>query len=269
MLCRSFLAAVAVLLGLSSGVYAQDDELQPTTEFGITIVADQIYDAIQETQDFWSPVRQQIVTAPYIGGDDATRQQAAAFFKRVNDQLHDRMFGGDEDQALDLIDYLSTRLRVFQLYRQLRTIVADDGAFVTLKQSWDKGLREANSLDAAARPAAIDALVEQLGREMQSVSLSASQVEQAIPQWRTVGQATRRLNVTGAGAMMLGFERDAKAADSRVAELIRAVADTADWALITKPEKKLLKGSDFARAWQELEKIEGPKTAHRPAAAGK
>ena len=258
-------ALVVVLLGaLTVPAWAQDDELKPTTEFGITIEPDQIYDAIQETQDFWSPVRHQIVNAPYIGSDLATRQQTADFFKKVNDQLHDRMFGGDEAQALDLIDYLSTRLRVFNCYRELRAIVKDDVAFVELKTSWDKGLREANTLSVAARATAVEALVKQLEAEMSSAALVESQIAKAVPVWKTVGAASARLNATGAGQMMLGFERDAKAKDVRVGELIRAVADTADWALISKAEQKLLKGSDFALAWQALEKVEGPKTASKP-----
>lgn len=261
-------AFVAVLLAACvAPAGAQDDELQPTTEFGITIVPDQIYDAIQETQDFWSPVRHQIVNAAYIGTDAATRKQTADFFKHVNDQLHDRMFGGDEAQALDLIDYLSTRLRVFHCYRELRTVVGDDLTFVELKQTWDKGLREANTLTADGRPAAVAALVQQVTAEMQRASLTAPQIEKAAPLWRTVGAASARLNATSAGQMMLGFERDAKTKETRVAELIRSVADTADWALITKSEKSLLKGSDFSRAWQELEKIDSPKTALKPAAA--
>lgn len=260
---------LVALLAVAARSYAEEDELQPTTEFGITIVADQIYDAIQETQDFWAPVRHQIVNAAYIGADDATRKQTAAFFKRVNDQLHDRMFGGDEEQALDLIDYLSTRLRVFHCYRRLRATVADDTVFVALKHSWDRGLRDANTLDAAARAAAIEQLVAQLDAQMRAASLATEKVEQAVALWQTVGSATGRLNATEAGAMMLGFERDAKASEERVAELIRTVADTADWALIAKDEKTLLKGSDFARAWQDLEKAAAPRTALSPAAAGK
>ena len=261
------IALVALILtALTVPAWSQDDELKPTTEFGITIQPDQIYDAIQETQDFWSPVRHQIVNAPYIGGDATTRQQTAEFFKHVNNQLHDRMFGGDEAQALDLIDYLSTRLRVFSCYRDLRAIVADDVTFVDLKASWDKGLREANTLGPDARATAIAALVKQLETEMRSAQLEPAQIEKALPVWKTVGDASARLNATGAGQMMLGFERDAKSKDVRVGELIRSVANTADWALISKSEQKLLKGSDFARAWQELEKIESPKTASKPVA---
>ncbi len=258
------IALVVVLLSaLTVSARAQDDELKPTTEFGITIQPDQIYDAIQETQDFWAPVRHQIVNAPFIGSDAATRQQTAEFYKHVNNQLHDRMFGGDEAQALDLIDYLSTRLRVFSCYRELRSIVADDGAFIELKLTWDKGLREANTHTGAARTAAVDALVKQLETEMRAASLEPAKIDKALPVWKTVGAASSRLNATGAGQMMLGFERDAKSKDMRVAELIRSVADTADWALITKSEQKLLKGSDFAQAWQQLEKIESPKTARK------
>ena len=101
---------------------------------------------------------------------------------------------------------------------------------------------------------------------MRSAQLEPAQIEKALPVWKTVGDASARLNATGAGQMMLGFERDAKSKDVRVGELIRSVANTADWALISKSEQKLLKGSDFARAWQELEKIESPKTASKPVA---
>ena len=148
----------------------------------------------------------------------------------------------------------------------LRAIVADDVTFVDLKASWDKGLREANTLGPDARATAIAALVKQLETEMRSAQLEPAQIEKALPVWKTVGDASARLNATGAGQMMLGFERDAKSKDVRVGELIRSVANTADWALISKSEQKLLKGSDFARAWQELEKIESPKTASKPVA---
>ena len=99
-MCRHVCLLLAAMLVIASRSYADEDELQPTTEFGITIVADQIYDAIQETQDFWSPVRHQIVNAPYIGADDATRKPLLASRQPVLGEGRSRVWlveAGDDD----------------------------------------------------------------------------------------------------------------------------------------------------------------------------
>lgn len=258
------LSLVIVLVALANSPSRAQD-LEPTTEFGLTITPNHLYDAIQETQDFWPPVRAHLSGDSFVVADLETRQQAADFIGKVNDHLHDRLFGDDEATAIDLMDYLAARLRVFELYRQLRAAVSNDSAMTELKTRWERRLREINELPEAERAAQHDELIAYIGTEMESLGLPAERRTAALKVWQVQVQAIARMNTTGAGRQMLVFEQQVKHSEPALADLIRLVVATADWAQITKTKTTSLLREDFIEAWHELAQYEAARTANNPA----
>jgi hypothetical protein len=263
MIRRSWMTiCVAAIWGSACAAHAQED-LAATTELGITITPDQMYDAIQETQDFWPPVRHYIASDQFPLGTEATRRQASDFFKGVNDGLHDRLFGEDEAAALDLFDYLAARLRYFELYRQLRAALDDDHRLVALKADWEGQLREIGDLDPQARNTRIHESVDQMVAQVRSQPVELAQVAAVGEAWHNIAAAYIRMNETAAGQMMIGFENDAKAYPEELGLVIRAVVQAQDWAQVVKPAGKLLRRADFEAAWTELERLGAVRTAAR------
>ena len=254
-----------ILLAVCTSNSLRAQDLEPTTEFGLTITPNHLYDAIQETQDFWPPVRAHLAGDQFTVADQETRRKAAQFIAKVNDHLHDRLFGDDEAMAMDLMDYLGARLRVFELYRQLRATVEDDAALVELKTRWERRLRELNELPEAGRAAQHDDLVAYIATEMETLGVELPRQTPALEIWKTQAQAIARMNTTGAGRQMLVFEQQVRNSDRELADLIRLVVSTADWAQITKTKTTSLLRDDFVQAWQQLSQFEAEHTAKHPA----
>lgn len=268
MITNRLLAVSLTLLVVCAAPLRAEEELQPTTEWGITITPEQLYDAIQETSDFWPPVRAHLTSEGFSGGDEASRRYAADFIARVNSHFHDRLFGDDEQAALDLFDYLAARLRQFELYRQLRGQINDDALLVDLKAEWERDLRDAHGVPEAARAQRLVELVAEQKRDMTAAGLAPEVIDEAGGTWDRVAQATLRMHSTAAGQAMIRFEKEAKQARLDDAQLIRSVVAAHDWAQITKPAGAMLQRADFQRAWLELDQLENRRTAQRATGAG-
>lgn len=253
---RAFRLAVILALFVPAAARSEEGELQPTTEFGITITPDNLYDAIQETQDFWPPVRAYVAGPHFTVADPSVRREASAFIARVNDHLHDRLFGEDEATALDLMDYLAARLRVYELYRQLRSVLADDALLVTLKNQWEADIRELNVLAEDERIARYDEVIASMRDAMTARGIDGAKLQQATDGWKIMALAIHRMNTTGAGRQMLFFEQQVKSSDRAQAELIRSVVATSDWAQITKSKTTSLNRDDFIAAWEQRTEYE-------------
>lgn len=256
---------VAILAFGSAGPLAADEEiLATTTEFGITITPTQIYDAIQQSQDFWTPVRHHIASERFAEGEPAVRRQAADFIAKVNNRLADRLFSDDEAAAVDLIDYITTRLRLIAVYRQLRSTIGNDELVLSVKCHWDQELRDLCAL-APDRQAAriLDSNVE-MNRLFAQAGLSEDKVARCVELWQTAAQVTLRLNQTAAGQMMVEFQREVEALDPPLATLIYDVVVTADWAEITRPDGTMLNRAHFERAWVEVKKQRSQRIARLP-----
>lgn len=244
---------------------AQDDEiLETTTALGITIKPEQVWDTVDENQSFWPPVRY-FVANRLTTIDTDTRTDAVAFIKVVHEDLNDRLLGDDEAVGMDLVDYIRARLRVFEFYRQLRTVIDDDAALVELKGIWEHKLRGIHSFEVAERQSQIDGVVVGMRAEMETAGLNAETCDGAMNVWSKLGKATVLMNDTNAGRMMLTNEQKAVELERPVAELIRNVVFAAEWAQIVKSEDKLLKKADFTKAWDAVERLKQSRTARKPA----
>jgi len=258
-------AMVLALLGAVAQPASAQDDLQPTTELGVTVTPDHIYDAIQETTDFWPPVR------AYVGGErfqvatPASREATAAFLKQAHSFLHDQLFEKDEATAMDLIDYLSWRIRKFVFLRQVREVLDDDSLLTVLKDDWEQLVRDANELSTERQAAAHAAIPKEMSRRMLVAGIARPQAEKVVELWRHIAVCGEHMDATETGQGMLKFEQQAKSFDRTTATLIRDVVSASEWALIVKPKGTLAQHGDFRPAWDSLQKLRAAHTAATPA----
>ncbi|HEX3658324.1 MAG TPA: hypothetical protein VHV55_21220 [Pirellulales bacterium] len=262
---RNFVAALVLSVCMLATSQAQ--ELTTTTEFGITITPDNITDAIQETQDFWTPVLRYIASDDFAVADANMRKQVVGFFNRLHEALFKQLFEGDDANARDLLDYLCLRMRKMELYRQLRSTLKNDKALVAMMDRWERSYREIHLLAADQRPDRVKAMLALVPEQMQSLGISAEVSEKALKIWALQSECMTRMYKTDAGAIIGKFEKEARQMDRPVGELLRKIASSADWAMITKPEGKSASRPEFEKAWKALAELREQQLAATPAAS--
>lgn len=255
-----------LLLLFSTAATSAAQELTTTTEFGITITPDQITDAIQETQEFWTPVLRYIGSDEFSVADAKMRKQVTGFFDRLHEALYKQLFEGDEANARDLLDYLCLRMRKFELYRQLRSTLANDKAMVALMDRWERAHREIHLLPANEREARVEGLLKLIPQEMQSLGLSAETSEKALKLWKLQAQCMSRMYKTQAGGIIGKFEKEARQMDRPMGELLREIASASDWAMITKAPGTTAGRAEFQKAWKHLAELREQRLASVPTA---
>ncbi len=255
------LAPVFALLGTLAHPAAAQDDLQPTTELGVTVTPDHIFDAIQETTDYWPPVRAYVAGDKFQVSTPASRKATAAFLKQAHSFLHDQLFEKDDATAMDLIDYLAWRIRKFVFLRQVREMLDDDSLLIVLKDDWEQLQRDANELPIERRAAAHAAIPAEMSRRLLVAGVGGPQVEKIVDLWRQIAICVEHMDATEAGQGMLAFEQQAKNLDRSTATLIRDVVSAAEWTLIIKPSGTLAAHTDFRPAWDSLSKIRAAHTA--------
>jgi hypothetical protein len=231
---------------------ADDDALRTTTEFGITVTPEDLTDAIEETQQFWEPIRLLVGSKDFEAGDLETRKQAMDLFTQVQEGIYKQLFEGDEAAAQDLVDYLGLRIRKFIIYRDLRKAMSEDLALAQLVERWERAHRDINALPKEEWSKRRQAVLELIGEEMKSLGLSEAQRVATQPIWETLNQCIVRMNDTQTGGMMIGFEHKARQMDRPVGELLRNVINAGDWAMIKKTGKEPLGVEDFKSSWAQL-----------------
>lgn len=244
----SRVSAFIVLLGCGTGVAQaapSSDPIQRSTEFGITIEPSQIFDAFEESIDFWPSVRKYVVSEGFDVAERENRVTAAAFVKRVQDELHGRLFGADEAAAKDVVEYVTWGLRRAQCYRELRAELPPE-SLVRLRGQFEGLSKEAR---LSGKPLDVDYAVTQLDSAMQTLNLPVEQQARTLEMWRRLSECSSKLNATEAA--MVIHRADHEAGTGASGDLIRKIAAAADWALILKTGKKTTR-QDFIAAWHEL-----------------
>jgi hypothetical protein len=243
---------LAACLTLANFGLARAQELQTTTEFEVTLTPTMITDGLQETQEFWVPVLRYIRSDEFTAGDATGRKAATAFFERLHEALYKQLFEADEETARDLLDYFCLRLRKYIIYRHAREEVKNDLAMVALMDEWEKDFRDVNALPKAEREAKVEAILKTLPGQMAALGVSAAESEKAMKWWKLEGKCMLRMSNTKAGALIATFERDARQMDRSIGMLLREIASSADWALITKTGDKSISRPEFEKAWKNL-----------------
>jgi len=250
----SFVLALGSICCLTSGLQAQD--LPTTHDHGITISPDHLTGAIQDSQDFWGPVRKYLVSAECSIHDQAKREEAVVFLKRIHDGLHERLFNGTETEAADLVDYLSQRLRMFEVYRKLRTTVADDAILVGLIRDWEAELRSIHKLPLDQQPAKVQLLVAEMTTKMQAAKLDDAKVVEAAKLWTIQAAVVEKMTSTSAGKMMVHFETtEGDKLTVEVGALLLTISSAADWVLITRDATASIGRDSFVKAYAEMQHL--------------
>lgn len=247
----------AMLLGTAA---AQD--LPTTHDNGITITPDILAESIQESQDFWGPVRKYLASEDCTVGDPQHRAEAVAFLKGVHDELHHRLFQQTEVEAMDLIKFLGHRIRMFEVYRRLRADIADDVALFGLIEHWEKSLRDdVHSLPAAEHPSKIEQLVVSMDEIGRKHGLTDSKIAAAAKHWKMQGQVVQQIASTGAGQFMIETSQKGKKLDLRVGEILLHISTAADWVLIVREPAQPIGRLDFLKSYASLAEIRSKLTA--------
>jgi len=254
----SSVTALALLV-IGSSVHAQD--LPTTHDHGITITPDHLTGAIQETSDFWGPVRKHLLSTECSLGDVETRTAALTYLKQVHDGLHDRLFQQTEVEAMDLIHFLGHRLRSFEVYRRLRATLADDALMLTLMETYQKDLRAVNQLPVSERAAKLQAMHAKLVTAMQSNGIAGEKLAAASQLWDVQTQISRQIAETGAGKMTIEFEGRATQLDTHVGGMLLHITTAADWVLVIRTEGEEIGRNHFLKASSDLEVLHSKQTA--------
>jgi hypothetical protein len=250
----SFVLALGSICCLASGAQAQD--LPTTHDHGITVSPDHLTSAIQDSQDFWGPVRKYLVSAECSIDESARRAEAVAFLKRIHDGLHERLFNGTEAEAVDLINYLTHRVRMFEVYRKLRATTADDALLVGLIRDWEAEYRSIHKLPLDQQSVKAEALVAETIRKMQAAQLDETKVAEAGKLWKIQAAVVEQMCATEAGKMMVHFETTEGDKLSReVGSLLLTISSAADWVLITREVPSTIGRESFVKAFAELQHL--------------
>jgi len=246
---------VGVGFVLSMIVAAPGQDLPTTTDHGITITADDLTTAIQQTQDFWGPVRKHLHSEECTIADMAKRKEAAAFLKQVHDNLHTRLFEMGDEVAMDLIDYVGKRLRMYEVYRKIRATIGDDTVTYTLVDSWGYEFRKLHLLAKEEQPAKIAELLGRMNEDMKAAGLDDAKIAAAAKLWIIQADVIQKMAATGAGQMMLDYERQGWALEKTAGDLLADISLAADWAQIANASTAEIGREDFVKAWASLKEF--------------
>jgi hypothetical protein len=255
------LALVGVVSGFLFCSAAAAQDLPTTHDHGITITPDHLADAIQETQDYWTPVRKHLLGAECTLGEVDPRTRAVAFLKSVHDGLHERLFNKTEAEAMDLITFLGHRLRMFEVYRRIRTTVGDDALTLSLVQTFQRELRSIQQLPPADRTAKLQALVDGLTVEMERHGVTGEKLVAARQLWDLQAKVVEQIAATDAGKMMIAFETEASKLDLQVGELLLCISTASDWVLIIREQGRPIGCDEFLKAVGEVQSVQAKQTA--------
>jgi hypothetical protein len=260
----SFVVALGSICCLASGLKAQD--LPTTHDHGITISPDHLTGAIQDSQDFWGPVRKYLVSTDCSIDEAGRRAEAVLFLKRIHDGLHERLFNGSETEAADLVDYLGHRLRMFEVYRKLRATVADDAIVVGLIRDWETEFRSIHKLPIAEQHAKAELLVAEMTKKMQAAKLDDAKVAEASKLWAIQAAVVEKMTATSAGKMMVHYETtEGDKLTLEVGALLLTISSAADWVMITREPESSIGRESFVKAYAELQHLRGKyETALKP-----
>lgn len=255
------LAYVGVVSGLLFCGAAGAQDLPTTHDHGITITPDHLADAIQETQDYWTPVRKHLLGGECKLGEAGPRTEAVAYLKSVHDGLHERLFEKTEQDAMDLITFLGHRLRMFEVYRRIRTTLADDALTLSLMQAFQHELRDIQRLPAAERDAKLQDLVGRVAAEMERHGVTGEKLVATRDLWTLQTKVIEQIAATDAGKMMITFEAEATKLNPQVGELLLYISTASDWVLVVREQGRPIGCEDFLKAVGEVQSMHAKQTA--------
>lgn len=237
----------ALSLGLLGGsARALDQEpIQPSTELGVTVTPDDIFNSLEETLSFWPAVRRHITSGELKGTETAHCLEADACIGVVQDQLHDRLMGADQQEAMDVIHYLTWNIRRTHFFRELRQTVGDKHAvrlraavYAPIWEAEDTATPDRAVLTSAAEPA------------LKELGLAIDKEARARELLESIATCLVAMEATEAGRLIRSAEF--ALTGQPCAETARRIVSAADWASVIKETDTPTRREHFIAAWEEL-----------------
>lgn len=246
--CRALLLSV-VLFGLA--LPAQATEIATTTEYGITITADDLINALLESQALWPGIKKHLLSDKCTAAAPEIRKQGVDFLNKVDDQITKKVLGAADADVQDALDFLSMRLRKFALYKELRTLLNDDIQLARLKDRWEDNRYKLNGSPEANWPAESERMLGEIKADMQALGFDQAKLDAALAIFVRMDLVNNRMCTTNLGRMVLSYENEMRGADPKLKHLMRHVVRAADWAMITRAKATTpVRASDFVKAWE-------------------
>lgn len=242
----ALLGALAVQCGGAQAAGPHSDPIQRSTELGITVEPSHIFDAFEESVDFWPNVRRYVTSDQFTVAEPEHRAAAAAFVKRVQDDLHGRLFGNDETAARDVVEYVTWGLRRAKIYREIRDLIDQPRELIRLRNEFEEASLAARR---GNQELDVDKLVQCMDVSMRTANLQAEKHATLVERWRSLAVCTKKINATQTA--MVIQRADDEAGTIPCGKLVRQIAGAADWAMILKAGKRTTR-QDFVNAWHEL-----------------
>lgn len=249
----SILLATGILFSTSPTIALADQAEPPadcfktTTELGVTITPDDLFDALDESCAFWPAVRKHLKGNDFKVADADVRATAERNIAVMQDRLHRRLMEGDDAAGSDVLQFAIWSLRKTRLYQELRATLGDPQLVQQLREAWSANCR--NQLTEGAAPSA-EELVAPMLSEIKTRGVPADRAAKTADLLGKIAVCTLRVRATDTSRMIR--EYDQSLGDTPAAMLTRDVVFAADWAGVIKPQGARLKKEHFLRAWEEL-----------------
>ncbi len=243
---RLYLGVIALIIGavLAADRCFANDAFQTTTELGVTVTANDILDAMEESSSFWPAVRRYIVSSDFKAADQVSRIAADRCIGQVQDQLYNRLMGGDDAAAMDVIHYITWSIRRNHFLRELRDTVGDAEAVGRLRSIWCENFSSALGRGTIAD---LQPLAAQMEPRLKLLGLPNERQTQVLSLWRSLGTCMLQLEETQTGKLLR--ETDRTLAGRPEADLVRRIVTAADWACAMKTHSGPAVRADFISAW--------------------
>lgn len=242
-----FLATALTLLAARPAYAASDEPFVSSTELGVTITANDVFDGIEESMTFWPAVRKHLASPEFGVADLAQRKEVVAYIRDVQGKLHDRLMGGDNAQGMDVLNFACWNLRRIHFMREMRGAINADDALPRLRVEFHNHYARLLREQGVVAPEQLTAAIEP---QLKLLALPVDRHAQAMELWHKVALCLIAMEATGVGGVMR--EADHALDGSPAAELTRRVVAAADLASIMKPQSGPATKADFLAAWDRL-----------------
>lgn len=240
------LAALVLALALPNAVNAQVDT---TTRFGVTVTPEDIWTAADESRLFWAYVRQALDSEDIAVNNEQLRGQALAALKATDRLMTEQAL--NDDSLPDVIEFLATRVRRYQLYRQLREAIADDKAFCRLVDEWETGRWQISLLPESERPAASKKHLEDFRPQVLAAGVAPAKQAEVLQLWSNMNECQDHMLTLETCRRLIELQSKVAATDPALRNMLRRIALAADWALITRvPRSPCPRCEEFVHAWR-------------------
>lgn len=244
--------AYLLVLGFTSAGYA---EWKQTTEFGVTVTPEELWTEMDVSRRFWSRVRHCVSSEKFSAANPALRQQAAQALEAISDELADRAF--KDETIRDLLHYICSRYRTYELLRQLRGCIDDDRVFFRLHAAWEDHRYECLQLSTEEKQQSTEQLFTHFAQRLKAAELSPEQQEQAMELWKRLNACVEHMYSLEAGKALIRQKQRCWNNSPELQSLMCQIVRAANWAMITHPTRKNPPSTeDFLRAWKNCAALE-------------